>query len=147
MRKCSIIQFGKTHVCPLGDDKHLIRTEYRERCFIYQSFGCEESSFGDVIIRPFVTFLADSGDGTAAEWEPQYGPIQLWTECSEDWRGETELGSPISPRKPRKHWHFPFVENAESWSQLAVDREGLKGKLRTGDLDGVFDVLSRWAEL
>lgn len=140
--KMSRIQFSRTSVCPLKDDSHIIRTEYRERCFIYQSFGKEESSFGDIIICPHVSFLADSGDGSAAEWEPQYGPIHVWTECEHDWEGES-LGS---KSVARKHWHFPFVEDvAGAWSQLAVERERLKPMLLSGHLDGVFDVLMRWA--
>ena len=139
----SLLQFAKANVCPLGDDRHIIRTEYRERCFIYQSFGKEESSFGDIIVRPHVSFLADNGDGAAAEWEPQYGPIQGWTECPEDWEGEDEFGRAI---RARRHWHFPFVEDRSAcWSQLAVDREGLKPMLLAGNMDGVFDVLARWA--
>lgn len=143
MHMASLIQFQKTVVCPLGDDRHIIKTEYRERCFIYQSFGLEQSSFGDMQIKPHVSFLADSGDGSAAEWEPQYGPIQVWTECNEDWEGRTEFNNKI---EPRSHWHFPFVEDSPlAWSQLAVEREGLKDMLIRGNLDGIFNVLMRWA--
>lgn len=143
MNQASLIQFEKTVICPLGDDRHIIRTEVKERCFIYQSFGLGESSFGDITLKPHVSFLADSGDGSAAEWEPQYGPIQIWNECPEDWEGETGCGNAI---KARAHWHFPFVEDSSlNWSQLAVDREGLKEMLVAGDLYGVFAVLMRWA--
>lgn len=144
MNNTSLIQFERAVVCPLGEDRHIIKTEFRERCFIYQSFVLEESSFGDMMLKPHVSFLADNGNGQAAEWEPQYGPIQIWTECDEDWRGETERGNPI---EPRKHWHFPFVEdNPLAWSQLAVDRENLKGLLARGNVDAVFNVLFRWAD-
>lgn len=139
----TLIQFARATVCPIMDGRHIIKSEFREGCFIYQSFGVEESSFGDILIKPHVSFLADSGEGTAAEWEPQCGPIQLWTECTEDWRGQTERGNEI---KPRAHWHFAFVEDKPAdWSQLAVDREDLKGMLSRGNLDGVFDALMRWA--
>lgn len=141
--KSALIQFARATISPMQDNRHIIRSEFRERCFIYQSFGLEESSFGDMLITPHVSFLADSGEGTAAEWEPQYGPIQLWTECDQDWRGQTERGNEI---KPRAHWHFAFVEEKPAdWSQLAVDREDLKGMLSRGNLDGVFNVLLRWA--
>lgn len=127
----------------MANGAHIIRTEFRERCFIYQSFGKRESNFGDLMLEAHVSFLADSGIGTAAEWEPQYGPIQLFTECSKDWEDETENGNKI---ESRCHWHFPHVKDESGrWSQLAVDDEGLKPMLLRGDMDGVFDVLMRWA--
>ena len=90
-----------------------------------------------------VSFLADSGNGSAAEWEPRYGPIQIWTQCEEDWTGTCDLGGTI---KSRSHWHFPFVQGYQmNWSQLAVDREGLKELLRDGNIDGIFNVLERWS--
>lgn len=138
-----LIQFARATVCPIMDGRHIIKSEFKEGCFIYQSFGSEESSFGDMLITPHVSFLADSGEGMAAEWEPQYGPIQLWTECAEDWRGQAEHGNEI---KPRAHWHFAFVEDKPAdWSQLAVDREDLKGMLSRGNLEGVFNALMCWA--
>jgi hypothetical protein len=139
----ALIQFKRAVVCPLGKDRHIIRTEFKERCFIYQSFGKKEAAFGDIQIEPHVSFLADSGEGSAAEWEPQYGPIQIWEECEEGYECEDSFGHTTGHRK---HWHFPFViDNPLSWSQLAVDREGLKEMLTDGDLDGVFGVLERWA--
>ena len=143
MNNVSLIQFEKTSLCPLGDGRQVIRSEFAERCYIYQSFGFIESTFGDLVIKPHVSFLADNGEGCAAEWEPQYGPIQIWVECEEGWtgKGDFDEGS-----KARQHWHFSFVEDRPgAWSQLAVDREGLRKKLVNGDLAGVFDVLMRWA--
>lgn len=139
MRNAELVQFAKASVCPNPVSGSIIKSEFRERCFIYQSFWLEETPHGDKMVTPHVSFLADSGDGHAAEWEPRYGPIQLWHECDESWIGDHNA-------KPRKHWHFPLVENNPlDWSQLAVDDEDLKGKLGRGDVDGVFDVLTRWA--
>ena len=143
-RQAGIIQFEKTIVLPFGEGRHVVRSQYRERCFIYQSFGAIKNTLGESQIKPHVTFLADSGDGFAAEWEPQYGPIQIWTKCAEDWSGESPLGSKI---ESRAHWHFPFVQDGTfDYSQMAVEEEGLPGMLSGGDLDGVFDVLQRWAD-
>lgn len=140
MGNSALIQFKRASVCPMSEGRHIIKSEFRERCFIYQSFGVREASFGDQEVFPHVSFLADNGDGSAAEWEPQYGPIQLWTECDESWRGEQN-------EKPRAHWHFPFVEDRlGDWSQLAVEREGLKGLLARGQVGAIFDVLLRWAD-
>lgn len=137
--EASIIQFKRTVISPLSGERTIYRSEFKERCFIYQSFGYQESMHGDMEVRPHVSFLADSGNGTAAEWEPQYGPIQIWTQCDEDF-GDDGM-------KARKHWHFPFVQDKPlDWSQLAVDNEGLKSKLIAGNLDGVFDVLLKWAD-
>lgn len=141
--KSALVQFKKASLCLLGDDRTLIRTEHSDQCFIYQSFGKRESSFGDVMIEPHVSFLADNGNGQAAEWEPRYGPIQIWTECDADWKGEDVLGGEAVARA---HWHFSFVEGTfGNWSQQAVDRERLKDKLLSGDIDAVFEVLARWA--
>ena len=142
-RIATIMQFEQTAIVPFGNDRFIVRTTFREGCFIYQSLGFQEASFGDKIIIPHVSFLADSGRGTAAEWEPRYGPIQVWRECTEEWEGETVCGS---RPEPRQHWHFPFVEDeGAKCSQLAVDNEGLKDMLVRGDLDGVFRVLIQWA--
>jgi hypothetical protein len=139
----TLTQRKKTVICPLDDNRHLIRTEFKEGCFIYQSFGIRKSSFGDIELTAHVSFLADAGNGVAAEWEPQYGPIQVWKQCDSEWTGETVLGSTV---KAKSHWHFPFVEdNPGNWSQLAVDDEGLKQMLINGSVDGVFDALTRWA--
>ena len=143
IRPAHIIQFAKTGVLPMGTDSYILRTEYKERCYIYQSFRHTESDFGDYTLETTMTFFADSGRGTAAEWEPRYGPIQLWTECTEDWTGRDCVGREI---KARKHWHFPFVRDyTGDWSQLAVDDERLKQNLIQGDLEYVFSVLMRWA--
>jgi len=134
-----LIQFAKSSVClnPVGGS--IIKSEFRDRCFIYQSFYLEKTPHGDGMITPLVSFLADSGDGHAAEWEPRYGPIQIRHECDAKWTSEDGF-------KPQKHWHFPLIKGEPlSWSQLAVDDEDLKGKLGRGDVDGVFDVLMRWA--
>jgi len=139
----SLRQFKDVRLCLLNDGRPIFRTEYKPGWLIYQSFGYEKSDYGDMKIRPHVSFLADGGNGVAAEWEPQYGPIQVWTECGDDWRGKTPAGNDI---QPRKHWHYEYVEdNGGAWSQMAVDREGLREKLGRGDIDGVFHVLDRWA--
>jgi len=138
-----LVQFKKCVVSHLGENVTLFRTKFADRCYIYQSFAHSESSFGDMEINTSISFLADSGEGFAAEWEPKYGPIQKWEECPEGWMGEDEFGRKI---EARKHWHFPFIKNYSAmWSQLAVDREGLKPMLASGDIEGVFQVLDRWA--
>ena len=126
-------------------DRFILVSEFAKGCYVYQSFvGSTDSTFGDFSVSHVVTFIADPGNGVIAEWEPQYGPIQIWEECGENWKGECtwsegEVGA-------RTHWHFPFVkDHVGQWAQGAVDDERLKEKLASGDLKGVFDVLMRWA--
>ena len=140
MPTASIIQLQTSRVVAFGEDRHVIKTEFKDRCFIFQSFGQRLNDYGEIEILATVSFLADSGKGNAAEWEPKYGPIQMWTECEANWVGDGD-------RKPRSHWHFACVQdNPGDWSQLSVERERLKEMLVAGDIDGVFSVLLRWAD-
>ena len=144
MKTAPIIQLKKSHVVEFGEDRHIIKTEFKDRCFIFQSFGHRRNDYNEIEIMTTVSFLADSGNGNAAEWEPKYGPIQIWTECEENWTGICSL---VGTVESRSHWHFPFVQaNSMNWSQCAVDREGLKEMLVAGDIDGIFSVLMRWAD-
>jgi hypothetical protein len=74
-------------------------------------------------------------DGTvAAEWEPQYGPIQLWYSCDG------------AHPEAMEHYFFDYVlDRPTSWSQLAVDEEGLKEAFLRGDYIHIYSVLHRWA--
>ena len=145
MNKASIIQFAETTIKPMGEDRHILRTEFQERCYIYQSFLHTKSLFGgDYSIDYHMTFFADGDNGVAAEWEPRFGPIQLWTECAEDWTETTQFGGTA---KAKAHWHFPFVRDEHmNWSQLAVEDNQLKQELIDGNLNHIFGVLMRWAE-
>ncbi len=111
----NIVQFEQTSIQPLNDHSCMLRTKISDGFFLYQSFAYSQHlKYGDDQIRPTVSFIADGNEGVCAEWEPQYGPIQIWHECSEDWRGKTQRGNPI---RPRKHWHYKFVEdNSLEWS-------------------------------
>lgn len=81
-----------------------------------------------------VSFVLDTGT-VAVEWEPKFGPLQLWFRAPDD--DETADDSYVWP----KHRTPPL-----SWSQTAVDKEGLPEALARGDLAYVFSVLRRWAE-
>jgi hypothetical protein len=92
---------------------------------------------------PLLTFFY-GGDEVGAEWEPQYGPIMTYRKCKPDWLGETQRGSEL---KAKEHWFYDYVEdNALAWSQLAVDRTGLKQMLKDGDFVSIFGVLKSWTE-
>lgn len=91
----------------------------------------------------YVTFFY-GGEKYGAEWEPKYGPIMLYRPCSADWKGMSPFDSPLSAKE---HWFYDYVEDSVgSWSQMAVESEGLKHKLATGDFEAIFHVLKRWTE-
>lgn len=138
-----LVQFKKAIVNPFDDGKDVLRCEYKDGCFMYYSFQKEQSTFGDVLVKPFMTFLADNGKGIACEWEPAYGPFTRWRECDAEWKGENCFGRKVGVRR---HWHFEYVEDeCGNWSQLAVDNTGIKHYLLSHDIDGVFDILMGWA--
>ena len=143
--KASLLAFKKTNVAVL-DHCALTKIPYTPRpgAYVVLSFARRETDYADVIIAPFMTFFFDSGKGSGAEWEPEYGPIQKWVETTEQAKTETFAGNPVSSRR---HWFYSWVQdNCLAWSQLAVDREGLKDALLRGDFDYIFGVLERWAQ-
>jgi hypothetical protein len=144
MEVANLIRFEQTIAKPLGEGRTILQSEFKQGCFIYHSFGFERNeNFGDMMIHAHMTFLADGGNGFAAEWEPQYGPIHVWSECAEDF---VDLSNPVQPMPAKKHWHFDFVKDEPmNWSQLAVDRERLKENLIAGRIDDVFRSLLSWA--
>jgi hypothetical protein len=88
----------------------------------------------DVGVYYNVSFLVYAGS-VAAEWEPQYGPIQLWYK-----REATDEN--VEPG-----YVFEYVDaGGLNWSQLAVEREQLKPALLSGDYQYIFSVLHRWAK-
>lgn len=85
-------------------------------------------------VKPLMTFLYDGGR-FAAEWEPKYGPIQIWEKADELTEGTEE------------HYFYPFIKDVGlNWSQLAVNEEELPSKFVAGEYQGIFDSLRSWAE-
>lgn len=141
-----IKQFEETSICPFGDKQnYVLRTKISDGFYLYQSFGYWiHEKYGDERINAHVSFIADAGKGVCVEWEPQYGPVKIWRQCSKDWRGKTPRGSEI---EPRKHWHYEYVEdNAFDWSQLAVDEMRLKKMLRDANFEGIKTALMSWCD-
>ena len=81
-----------------------------------------------------VSFLFENKEnGYAAEWEPRYGPIQVWHKCNEGDEGA----------KP--HYFFDFTDSAGgNWSQLAVEREGLHEYFYSSNWTAIFKILESW---
>ena len=89
--------------------------------------------------RPFkayMSFLYHNPElGTAAEWEPRYGPIQVWHECGPE------------DENAREHYFLDFVNDGGlNWSQLAVDRHRLQEAFNRGYFRHIFAVLKDWSE-
>ena len=94
----------------------------------------EESYLNELWVKPIMSFIYDAGN-VAAEWEPEYGPIQLWTKCEEGDEGATE------------HYFYDYHNSPlGSWSQLAVEREQLPHAFIRGNYKYIFNVLRDWAE-
>lgn len=94
----------------------------------------EKQLGGDRVVKANMSFLYDAGE-IAVEWEPQYGPIQIWYKCSED------------HEDPRPHYFYDFViNNRADWAQGAVYRLGLPAAFVRGNYKYIFAVLKDWAE-
>lgn len=84
-------------------------------------------------VKATMSFLYDGGK-FAAEWEPEYGPIQIWEKADGPGDGIGE------------HYFYDYVvDTTLNWSQLAVDREGLKKYFLDGNYHLIFAVLKEWA--
>ena len=118
----------------MRDHLPIIEHEHKPNCFVLTSFTLSDEPYMGKLAKPTVSFLY-RGENVAAEWEVSYGPIQMWRRAD----GESE--------NTKEHYAYPFVKTGfADWSQMAVDREGLKPALRRGDWDTIFSVLKRWAD-
>ena len=111
---------------------------YKEHCYIL--FSAVQKKDDDISwyrVKPTMSFLYDAGD-VAAEWEPEYGPIQVWEKCDETYDGQF---------KAREHYYYDYViDNSFNWSQLAVENDKLPQEFVRGNFDYIFSVLERWAK-
>ena len=84
-------------------------------------------------VRATMSFLYDAGS-KAAEWEPQYGPIQIWTKCEE------------GAENSRPHYFYDYVlQDGWNWSQLAVDKAALPDAFAAGNYEHIFAELKAWS--
>ncbi|MGI9500383.1 MAG: hypothetical protein ACR2P3_10105 [Geminicoccaceae bacterium] len=91
----------------------------------------------DLRTEPFVTFLYDAGD-VCAEWDGEYGPIQLW------FRKNPDYG--YDDAKPIPHWIYGEAYGSGHWSQMAVDEAQLPQRFVDGDYAAIFAELKQWAD-
>jgi len=108
---------------------------YKENCYILVSATRKTGELYDDVYyaEPTMSFLYDTGE-CATEWEPRYGPIQIWNKCNAD------------SENAREHYFYDYVyDKPMNWSQLAVQTEHLPEAFVRGDYEHIFDVLKSWA--
>ena len=89
---------------------------------------------GDFRVKNNFSFCYIVGD-YAAEWEPEYGPIQVWHKCDKE------------DENAHEHYIFDFTDSGGlNWSQIAVDENELPQAANHGDWQYIFNVLKEWAE-
>lgn len=85
--------------------------------------------------RARITFAYKS-KSVAAEWDGEYGAIQIWFKCEENYKdGHDEA---------RPHWLFDYAYGSGHWSQMAVNENHLVESFNNGDYDHIFEVLKRF---
>lgn len=100
----------------------------------YLIISCYRRDDDPNFIRATMSFFYDNKT-CGTEWEPQYGPIQIWYPCDEKHEDKQE------------HYYYPFVvKHFGDWSQMAVDYEELREAFLRGDFKWIFSVLKRWSE-
>ena len=93
----------------------------------------DEDDYGIPQVKATMSFLYDAGN-VAAEWEPEYGPIQVWTKCEAD------------TKDSRPHYFYDYViSNGWNWSQLAVDKAALPDAFAAGNYEHIFAELKAWS--
>ena len=105
----------------------------KENCYLFVSGSRKKTKDGDPpLTTPRISFVYEK-DGVAAEWDGEYGPLQMWYEGHRDEAGAKE------------HYIWPFTNTPGlSWSQVAVNQNELPQRFNEGDYDGIFAVLEGW---
>ena len=112
-----------------------MKISYSDNCWILispkKADHQYESSFPQVDY--IFSFLYDAGEW-AAEWEPRYGPIQIWNKCEE------------GAENAQEHYFYNWENTSSlSWSQLSVEKEQLPQMFLESNWDAIFNVLRDWA--
>lgn len=111
----------------------VIKAEYKPNCWILVSAKKAKEQYDRGLKVDYIfSFLYDAGK-VAAEWEPRYGPIQIWTKCDE------------GAENAKEHYFYDWENTSPaSWSQMSVEREQLPEMFLAGNWDAIFDVLKSW---
>ncbi len=111
------------------------KTNYGEKWYLNAHDEREQKYYASVHTKARITFAYRS-ENVAAEWDGEYGPIQLWYKCEADYKEDYD--------EARPHWLFPFAHGNGCWSQMAVEENHLPEAFNTGDYDSIFSVLERF---
>jgi len=109
--------------------------EYGEGACVIYSARKREKDIDDweFRIKNNFSFCYINGD-YAAEWEPEYGPIQVWHKCNKE------------DENAKKHYIFDYTDSGGlNWSQLAVCENKLPESAYFGEWQYIFSVLKEWA--
>ena len=116
--------------------KRVLKSTYKPNCYILVSGARRDikETAGQFMVVATVSFLYDAGD-IATEWEPEYGPIQIWDRCLEN------------DKDAREHYYFDYTNSPPlHCSYLAVEDNRLPQALHRGDFDYIYEVLKKWAD-
>jgi len=110
--------------------------EYGKGAYVIYSASKRDfkDTFGEFQVKNQFSFCYIEGD-YAAEWEPEYGPIQVWHKCEKD------------AENAKPHYIFDFTDSpGANWSQLAVNKYELPRSANQGDWKYIFNVLKDWTD-
>jgi len=116
--------------------KRIIKYEYEPNCYVLVSGQKKDPKdhYGMFLVHSVVSFLYDAGE-YAAEWEVEYGPIQILHRCEE------------ADENAKPHYFYDFENSPPgSWSQLAVEENELPQAFNAGDFRYIFNILKDWAD-
>jgi len=116
--------------------KNVCKALFRPNCYLLFSATQKpmKETLGDFRVKPHISFLYDGGK-FAAEWEPEHGPIKVWSKSE---KGNEDV---------KEHYYYDFVfDMPADYSQLAVDNLQLPHAAESGDYNYIFEVLKEWAD-
>ena len=108
--------------------------KYGEGAYIIYSAAKRDmkETYGEVQVKSIFSFCFINDD-YAAEWEPEYGPIQIWHKCEKE------------DQDSRLHYIFDYTDSGNmNWSQMAVNEYNLPESANQGDWQYIFNVLKDW---
>ena len=116
--------------------ERVCKAEVKPNCYVLVSATRKDKkeTLGEYLVKANVSFFYDAGD-VGAEWEPEFGPIQIWRRCEKD------------DDNAKEHYFYDY-HNSESgnWSQMAVLTHELPQAFDRGDYNYIFSVLEDWAK-
>lgn len=118
--------------------KFVIKTQWTSNCYLIMSPKIRDRNKHKSIdnMDYAVSFLYDNPEtGFAAEWEPRYGPIQVWHKCEP------------TADNAKPHYFYDFTDSGGgNWSQISVERSGLHEYFYSSNWQAIFMILKEWTD-